>query len=174
MLVNRHREYTAVTLLLVMIIDVFLQCGTLSAYIRAFQTENCKGYDESHIVHFLELQLLDEAVHDADFLISFFSFFLSLFSNFRELKLQAHQLVLVPFATLSLRAIQESFKGLTARKIKRRWKDFQDSIYYGEILPPVASQQLSYAKFLQLLSHRKIKRIILLDNGTCAIVEVRK
>ena len=83
--------------------------------------------------------------------------------------LQAQQMALVPFAALSLEAVTSNF---TAQKISKLWTRFQDSINFGEILPPIGSQQLSYAKFLQLLSHRKIKRIILMDNATCAIVEV--
>ena len=78
-------------------------------------------------------------------------------------------MALVPFAALSLEAVTSNF---TAQKISKLWTRFQDSINFGEILPPIGSQQLSYAKFLQLLSHRKIKRIILMDNATCAIVEV--
>lgn len=52
------------------------------------------------------------------------------------------------------------------------WTQLQDSANYAYILPPVGSQQISYARFLELLSNRKIKRIILMDNATCAIVEV--
>lgn len=88
--------------------------------------------------------------------------------------LQAQQMALVPFAALSMEAFTSgNLKDITAQKISKLWTRFKDSINFAEILPPIGSQQLSYAKFLELLSHRKIKRIILMDNATCAIVEVR-
>ena len=81
-------------------------------------------------------------------------------------------MALLPFAALSVEAANSNFLDGLAQKITKLWTRFQDSINFEEILPPIGSQQLSYAKFLQLLSHRKIKRIILMDNATCAIVEV--
>ena len=75
-------------------------------------------------------------------------------------------MALVPFAALSLGAFTSNFKDITAQKISKLWTRFQDSINFAEILPPIGSQQLSYAKFLQLLSHRKIKRIILMDKAS--------
>ena len=80
---------------------------------------------------------------------------------------------MIPFAGLSIGSYHLSLRDLTAKKLAKAWSRFMDTVNYAEILPPVGSQQLSYAKFLELLSKRKIKRIILMDNATCAIVEVR-
>ena len=81
-------------------------------------------------------------------------------------------MAMLPFAALSLGAVRSALRDISVEKLVGAWKSFLDSGNYAMILPPVGSQQLSYAKFLQLLSHRKIKRIILMDNATCAIVEV--
>lgn len=82
-------------------------------------------------------------------------------------------MAMVPLAALSVGSYNLSLKDLTFKKLIKAWKRFADTANYAEILPPLGSQQLSYAKFLELLSHRQIKRIILMDNATCAIVEVR-
>ena len=86
--------------------------------------------------------------------------------------LQAKAMAMVPLAALSVGSYNLSLKDLTFGKLVKAWKRFADTANYAEILPPLGSQQLSYAKFLELLSHRQIKRIILMDNATCAIVEV--
>lgn len=79
---------------------------------------------------------------------------------------------MVPLAALSLESVKERFRGLSVTDFKKQWRRFTDTANYSEVLPPIGSQQLSYAKFLEMLSHRLVKRIYLLDNGTCAIVEV--
>lgn len=48
----------------------------------------------------------------------------------------------------------------------------QDRIFYDDILPPTGSQQISFARLLQLLADRRVKRITLLADGKVAIVEV--
>ena len=56
-------------------------------------------------------------------------------------------------------------------KAWKRLKGIRDKIYYGDVLPPVGSQQLSYARFLEMLAEREIKRVTLLDQGKIALVE---
>ena len=53
-------------------------------------------------------------------------------------------------------------------KAWKRLKGIRDKIYYGDVLPPVGSQQLSYARFLEMLAEREIKRVTLLDQGKIA------
>ena len=62
----------------------------------------------------------------------------------------------------------QSSKPILAAQVRNA----RDAVYYGDVLPPVGSQQLSFARFLELLTHRRVKRIILLADGTAAIVEV--
>jgi hypothetical protein len=50
--------------------------------------------------------------------------------------------------------------------------NLQDRIFYDDILPPTGSQQISFARLLQLLQDRRVKRITLLADGKVAIVEV--
>ena len=52
-------------------------------------------------------------------------------------------------------------------------KAVRDRIYYGDLLPPVGSQQLSYARFMQLLTMKQVKRVTLMADGQIALVEVR-
>ena len=69
-----------------------------------------------------------------------------------------------PIAALSL---SESFG-----KVKKQFNSVKDKIYYGDILPPVGSQQLSYARFMDLMHDKRIKRVILLSDGKVAMVEI--
>ncbi|KAL4436128.1 hypothetical protein ABPG77_005576 [Micractinium sp. CCAP 211/92] len=57
-------------------------------------------------------------------------------------------------------------------ELKKAAKNAYDRIYYGDVLPPVGSFQISYARMLQLLHERRVKRLILLSDGRTAIVEV--
>ena len=68
-----------------------------------------------------------------------------------------------PFAAISLESIGN---------IQEGFQNFKDRIYYGETLPPVGSLSLSYARFLELLAERRIKRIIIMSDGKIAMVEV--
>lgn len=68
-----------------------------------------------------------------------------------------------PLAAMSISSLADIQQGFQA---------FKDRIYYGETLPPVGSLSLSYAKFLDLLEQRKVKRIILMADGKIAMVEV--
>ena len=94
--------------------------------------------------------------------------------------MQAQAAAIAPFAALSLGAVktklddalQFCLENFSFEKCSQLWTRLQDAANYAFILPPVGSQQISYARFLELLSNRKIKRIILMDNATCAIVEV--
>lgn len=45
-------------------------------------------------------------------------------------------------------------------------------VYYGDILPPVGSQQISYARFMDLVHRKRVKRIVLMSDGKVAMVEV--
>ncbi len=70
-----------------------------------------------------------------------------------------------PMAALSLSDV--SFGNL-----KKHFNSIKDRIYYGDILPPVGSQQLSYARFMDLMHDKRIKRVILLSDGKVAMVEL--
>lgn len=70
-----------------------------------------------------------------------------------------------PFAAVNLST-------LSPGKVKAAYKSLRDKVYYGDILPPVGSQQISYARFMDLLHDKRIKRIILLSDGKIAMVEV--
>lgn len=56
--------------------------------------------------------------------------------------------------------------------MRKAAKRVYDRVYYGDVLPPIGSFQISYARFLQLLHDKKVKRIILLSDGRTAIVEI--
>lgn len=62
--------------------------------------------------------------------------------------LQAKMLMAgAPFAAVTAEDLSPA-KAITA------FKQFRDKVYYGDIMPPVGSQQLSYAKFMELM-HRQ-------------------
>lgn len=63
---------------------------------------------------------------------------------------------------------------LNLESLQKQYKALRDRIYYGDALPPVGSQQLSYARFMQLLADKRVKRIMLLADGQIALVEVRR
>ncbi len=69
-----------------------------------------------------------------------------------------------PFAAINFESLKD---------LKKSFQSFSDKIYYGEVLPPVGSLSLSYAKFLDLLDARQVKRITILADGKVALVEVR-
>ena len=70
-----------------------------------------------------------------------------------------------PMAALSL-------SDLSFGKLKKQFTSVKDRVYYGDILPPVGSQQLSYARFMDLMHDKRIKRVILLSDGKVAMVEL--
>ncbi len=47
-----------------------------------------------------------------------------------------------------------------------------DRVYYGDLLPPVGSKHMSYARFVELLYKKRIKRIYLMADGQVALLEV--
>lgn len=51
------------------------------------------------------------------------------------------------------------------------WRRLVDKVMYNKLLP-VVGFHLSYARLLQLLQQRKVKRIIMLGDGKTAIVEI--
>ena len=55
---------------------------------------------------------------------------------------------------------------------KKKSKQIYDKVYYGDIFAPTGSFQLSYARLLELLHKRKVKRLVLLADGRAAIAEV--
>lgn len=67
---------------------------------------------------------------------------------------------------------QESTIEAFVTTVRKSGKDFYDRVYYGDVFPPTGSFQLSYARLLDLLTKRKVKRLILLSDGRSAIVEV--
>ena len=70
-----------------------------------------------------------------------------------------------PIAALSL-------GNVSFGKLKKQFNSVKDRIYYGDILPPVGSQQLSYARFMDLMHDKKVKRVIMLSDGKVAMVEI--
>ena len=65
-----------------------------------------------------------------------------------------------------------SMSNVSFGKLKKQFNSVKDRIYYGDILPPVGSQQLSYARFMDLMHDKKVKRVILLSDGKIAMVEI--
>jgi cell division protease FtsH len=59
-----------------------------------------------------------------------------------------------------------------ASSLKSSGKRLYDKVYYGDLFAPTGSFQLSYARLLELLHRRKVKRLILLSDGKTAIVEM--
>ena len=57
-------------------------------------------------------------------------------------------------AALPLAAI--SWENFAPGNIKKGFTTFRDRVYYGDVLPPVGSQTLSYARMLEMLSQRKV------------------
>lgn len=70
-----------------------------------------------------------------------------------------------PIAALSL-------SDVSFGKLKKQFNSVKDRVYYGDILPPVGSQQLSYARFMDLMHDKMVKRVILLSDGKIAMVEI--
>lgn len=62
--------------------------------------------------------------------------------------------------------------GLDASKLWRQTREFWDRIFYGDAFPPVGGAVLSYARLLELLHQKRVKRLYLMADGTEAIVEV--
>lgn len=70
-----------------------------------------------------------------------------------------------PFAALNV-------SSLTPGNVKGALNSLKDKVYYGDVLPPVGSQQISYARFMDLFMDKRIKRVILMSDGKVAMVEV--
>lgn len=62
----------------------------------------------------------------------------------------------------------QAFFSQSKKAVKRAY----DKVYYGDLFAPTGSFQLSYARLLELLYKRKVKRLILLSDGRSAIVEI--
>ena len=77
--------------------------------------------------------------------------------------LQARAVAIAPFAAISLDRFKDI--GKSARKL-------YDRIYYGEALPPVGAAEMSYARLLEHLEQKSVKRIVLLADSRYAMVEV--
>lgn len=58
-------------------------------------------------------------------------------------------------AALPLAAI--NWENFMPGNIKKGFTTFRDRVYYGDVLPPVGSQTLSYARMLEMLSQRKVR-----------------
>lgn len=58
------------------------------------------------------------------------------------------------------------------KELKAKFQKLYDKVYYGDVLPPVGSHQMSYARFLELLQKKRVKRIIMMSDGQVALVEV--
>jgi len=94
-------------------------------------------------------------------------------------------MAMAPFAASSLRMNepeksetkpedQTALKGIkdNIEKATSEARKLYDRVYYGDVLPPVGSVRMSYARFLDLLHQRRVKRITVLGDGAAAIVEV--
>ena len=62
-------------------------------------------------------------------------------------------------------SVQDAIKGVVGKKISSK-------IYYEDVVPNVGSLEMSYAKFLDLLEQRLVRRIHILADGNVAVVEV--
>ncbi|KAK9806474.1 hypothetical protein WJX73_000984 [Symbiochloris irregularis] len=56
--------------------------------------------------------------------------------------------------------------------LKKTWKAAEERILFERLVPPVGMETISYARFMELMFNMKVKRIIILAEGTAAIVEV--
>ena len=56
--------------------------------------------------------------------------------------------------------------------LKNAWKAVEERIFFERLVPPVGMETISYARFMELMFHMKVKRIVILAEGTAAIVEV--
>lgn len=61
---------------------------------------------------------------------------------------------------------------INLKDLQEKFTAFRDRVYYGDVLPPVGSQQLSFARLMELLAAKKVKRITLMADGQVALVEV--
>ena len=68
---------------------------------------------------------------------------------------------------------ETSSSPINLEELKKQFKEFRDRVYYGDVLPPVGSQQISFARFMELLAEKRVKRILLMADGQIALVEVR-
>lgn len=64
------------------------------------------------------------------------------------------------------------FATIDVKELYKQARSLYDKVYYGDVLPPVGSAKISYAKLLQLLAERKVKRLYLMADGRYALVEV--
>ena len=48
----------------------------------------------------------------------------------------------------------------------------EERIFFERLVPPVGMESISYARFMELMFQMKVKRVIILSEGTAAIVEV--
>ena len=67
---------------------------------------------------------------------------------------------------------EDTTLGDIASQVKSSAKRLYDKVYYGDLFAPTGSFQLSYARVLELLHKRKVKRLVLLSDGKTAIVEL--
>uniref|UniRef100_A0A1D2AAW6 AAA+ ATPase domain-containing protein n=1 Tax=Auxenochlorella protothecoides TaxID=3075 RepID=A0A1D2AAW6_AUXPR len=54
---------------------------------------------------------------------------------------------------------------------KEKLQAVYDRIYYGDVIPPVGAYRISYARMLELLSKKRVKRIIMMADGRLALIE---
>ena len=73
-----------------------------------------------------------------------------------------------PFAAASF----DSLKGL-GEQLSKAYKAVEERIFFERLVPPVSLETISYARFMELMFNMKVKRIIILAEGTAAIAEVR-
>eukprot|EP00210_Caulerpa_lentillifera_P009379 g8941.t1 len=67
-----------------------------------------------------------------------------------------------------------AFAAINFGEVLKKLKETRDRIYFGsgDYLPLIGTLQMSYARLIQLLLQKKVKRVYLLADGQIAIVEV--
>ena len=57
-------------------------------------------------------------------------------------------------------------------KLRRPFRRLVDAVNFGETLPVIGNNRISYARLLQLLNDKEVKRLVLMADGRYAMVEV--
>ncbi len=56
-------------------------------------------------------------------------------------------------------------------ELRAKAKKLYDRVYYGDQFPPIGGLHISYARLLELLRDKKVKRLTVMADGRTAIVE---
>lgn len=72
-----------------------------------------------------------------------------------------------PFAAANVERLQK-----IPQQLGKLRQAVEERIFYERLVPPVGMETISYARFMELMYNMKVKRVIVLSEGTAAIVEV--